>query len=105
MSTRHSRVLKDVGVEEVEFGFLPVIGGVLSSLIAPAAGVYGQIKAAESQEKAAKAQAEAAVKVAQARAAGIAEVMRRLAPILGIVVIGGTLVTVLLIKKRKRRAP
>ena len=102
ISTQHQRVLRDVGVERAEFGFLPFIGSAVASLIGPVAGVYGQIKTAESQEKAAKAQAEAAVKVAQARAAQSAETMRRLAPILGFVVIGGTLVTVILIKKKKK---
>lgn len=102
MTSATRRVMRDVGVEMAEFGFLPLIGSLLSPLIAPAAGVYGQIRTAEAQEKAAKAQAEAAVKVAQARAASTAETMRRLAPILGLVVVGGTLVTVILVKSRKK---
>lgn len=95
------RIVRDVtAAESAEFGFLPL----LFPLIGAGVGIYGQIKTAEAGEKAAKAGAEAAVRVAEAKAASRAETMRRLAPILGLAVVAGTLVTVVLIKKKKKGA-
>lgn len=102
MTSKSRRLMRDVAVDTAEFGFLPLLIPAIGGLIGGGAQVYGQIKSAEAAEKAAKAQAEAAVKVAQARAAGTAEMMRRLAPILGLVVVGGTLLTVILVKRKKK---
>lgn len=93
------RILRDVTpAESAEFGFLPL----LAPLIGAGIGVYGQIKTAEAQEKALTSQAEAAQRIAETKAASMAETMRRLAPVLALTVVAGTLVTVILVKKKKR---
>lgn len=98
------RILRDVTpIESAEFGFLPVLLPVIGGLFTGGAQVYGQIKGAESQEKAATAAAEAAVKIAEAKAASRADAWRKLAPVLALTVVGGTLVTVIMLKRKKAR--
>ena len=98
------RILRDIEQDQVEaeFGFLPLLIPAAAMLIGTGAKVYGQVKSAKAQTKAAIAQAKAARLAEEAKAASRAQMMRSLAPILALVAVGGTLVTVLLIKKRKR---
>lgn len=95
------RILRDIAESqaEVEFGLIPAAVG----LILGGAQVYAQVQAAKAQEKAIKAQAEAARRAQEAKAASATQMMRSLAPILALVVVGGTLVTVLLVKKKRSK--
>ena len=99
------RILRDIAESqaEVEFGLLPLLIPAAAGLIAGGAQVYAQVQAAKAQEKAIKAQAEAARRAQEAKAASATQMMRSLAPILALVVVGGTLVTVLLVKKKRSK--